>query len=137
MISTLPKTQVVERSATVRAPRIASIDIFRGMTMMLMIFVNELAEVKGLPWWTYHAPGRVDVMTYVDMVFPFFLFIVGLSLPLSIDQRLKKNPSTMSLWMHIIMRSVALLVMGLILANASKVDPAAEFPERFLRRRCQ
>jgi heparan-alpha-glucosaminide N-acetyltransferase len=124
MISTLPEPSAVRKATGARAPRVASIDIFRGLTMMLMIFVNELAEVKGLPWWNYHAPARVDVMTYVDMVFPLFLFIVGLSLPLSVDQRLKKNPSHASLWIHIVMRSVALLVMGLILANASKVDPA-------------
>src|SRR5215469_14613845 len=114
----------VHTAAIAPAPRIASIDISRGLTMMLMIFVNELAEIHGLPWWNYHAPARVDVMTYVDIVFPFFLFIVGLSLPLSIDQRLKKNPSPASLWIHVITRSIALIVMGLILANASKVDPA-------------
>jgi predicted acyltransferase len=107
-----------------RAPRVASIDIFRGLTMMLMIFVNELAEIHGLPWWNYHAPAKVDVMTYVDVVFPLFLFIVGLSLPLSVNQRIKKNPSTASLWLHVVTRSIALLVMGLILANASKVNPA-------------
>ena len=122
--STPPEPATVERATEARPPRIASIDIFRGLTMMLMIFVNELAEVHGLPWWNYHAPARVDVMTYVDVVFPLFLFIVGLSLPLSIDQRLKKNPSTASLWLHVITRSIALIVMGLILANASKIDPA-------------
>ena len=53
--------------------RIVSIDVFRGLTMILMIFVNELAEVKGLPWWNYHAPAQINVMTYVDMVFPAFL----------------------------------------------------------------
>ena len=57
----------------VAAPRIISIDIFRGLTMAVMIFVNDLSSVRGLPWWTYHAPARVDVMTYVDMVFPFFV----------------------------------------------------------------
>ena len=31
-----------------------------------MIFVNELGEVKGLPWWTYHAPARIDVMTSTE-----------------------------------------------------------------------
>src|SRR6185437_1344900 len=57
--------------------RIVSIDIFRGITMAVMIFVNELSGVGGMPWWTRHAPGRLDYMTYVDMVFPFFLFAVG------------------------------------------------------------
>ena len=55
-------------------------EIMRDLTMMVMIFVNKLAEVKGLPAWTYHMPAKGDAMTYVDMVFPIFLFIMGLSL---------------------------------------------------------
>jgi predicted acyltransferase len=102
--------------------RIASIDIFRGLTMAVMIFVNELAGVRGLPWWTYHAKAQWDVMTYVDMVFPFFLFIVGLALPLAIRHRLKKNPSQLALWGHVIVRSASLVILGLILANADKVS---------------
>src|SRR5206468_4166441 len=94
------------------------IDIFRGLTMAVMIFVNDLEEVKGLPWWTYHAPGKVDVMTYVDMVFPAFLFILGMAIPLAVEQRLRRNPSQPRLWLHVLMRSVSLLVLGLILANA-------------------
>ncbi len=54
------------------ATRLASIDIFRGLTIAVMIFVNELAGVRGLPWWNYHMKANVDAMTYVDMVFPFF-----------------------------------------------------------------
>lgn len=104
-------------------PRIASIDVFRGLTMAVMVFVNDLDGVRDLPWWTHHAKGNVDVMTYVDMVFPFFLFLVGLSIPLSVTQRLKKNPSQRSLWLHVIFRSVALLALGLILANAEAGDP--------------
>jgi heparan-alpha-glucosaminide N-acetyltransferase len=104
--------------------RVASIDIFRGLTMMVMIFVNELAEVKGLPAWTYHMPAKVDAMTYVDMVFPIFLFIMGLSLPLAVQHRLKKNPSTSALWLHVLLRALALILIGLALANADKADPA-------------
>ncbi|SFS21082.1 Predicted acyltransferase [Granulicella pectinivorans] len=104
--------------------RIASIDIFRGLTMMVMIFVNELAEVKGLPAWTYHMPGKVNAMTYVDMVFPIFLFIMGLSLPLAVQQRLKKNASAPALWLHIVLRSAALILIGLVLANADKAAPS-------------
>ena len=104
--------------------RVASIDIFRGLTMLVMIFVNDLADVHGLPWWTYHAHAQQDLMTYVDMVFPFFLFIVGMSMPLAIERRLQQNPSQLALWRHVAARSFGLLVLGLILANAEKVDPA-------------
>jgi predicted acyltransferase len=34
--------------------RLASIDVLRGLTMAVMVFVNELAGTRGLPWWTYH-----------------------------------------------------------------------------------
>jgi heparan-alpha-glucosaminide N-acetyltransferase len=121
MIETVSSTG---QSTSNSAPRVVSIDIFRGLTMAVMIFVNELASVRGLPWWTNHAPGNVDVMTYVDMVFPFFLFIVGMSLPLSIAQRLRRNSSVLALWVHVILRVLGLLVLGLILANAEKADPA-------------
>ena len=90
--------------------------------MAVMIFVNALSEVHGLPWWTYHAPARADVMTYVDMVFPFFLFAVGMSLPLSVAQRLKRNPAISSLFAHIAVRVLGLIVLGEILANADKAD---------------
>jgi hypothetical protein len=101
-----------------------SIDIFRGLTMAVMIFVNAVAEVRGLPWWTNHAHAWEDRMTYVDMVFPFFLFAAGLSMPLAISQRLKRNPSTFALCLHIVARVLCLLVLGFILANAEKADPA-------------
>jgi predicted acyltransferase len=110
-------------NAGMSAPRVISIDIFRGLTMAVMIFVNALADVRGLPWWTYHAHAQEDVMTYVDMVFPFFLFIVGMALPLSIAQRLKRNPSLFALWVHVVVRVIGLVVLGLILANADKCDP--------------
>lgn len=100
--------------------RIVSIDIFRGLTMAVMIFVNELAGVSGLPRWTEHAHAMENRMTYVDMVFPFFLFIVGLSMPLAVRQRLRKTNSAVSLWGHILLRSFSLVVLGLILANASR-----------------
>jgi heparan-alpha-glucosaminide N-acetyltransferase len=108
---------------TASQSRVASIDIFRGLTILVMIFVNDLAGVKDLPWWTYHLPGNVNGMTYVDMVFPFFLFIVGISLPLAVRHRLSKNGSVAGLWGHILARSFALVVLGIALANGEKADP--------------
>jgi predicted acyltransferase len=92
--------------------------------MTVMIFVNALDGVQGLPWWTHHAHANEDVMTYVDMVFPFFLFAIGLSLPIAIERRLQRNPSQAALWMHVVVRSVSLVVLGLFLANAEKADRA-------------
>src|SRR3984885_5745261 len=118
-VSTPRATETISPRA---GSRVLSIDIFRGLTMAVMIFVNALAGVPGLPWWTYHAHANEDVMTYVDMVFPFFLFIVGMSLPLSVAQRLKRDPSLFALWLHVILRSASLIGLGLILANAEKAD---------------
>lgn len=118
-----PTLVATPETVTTPTSRIASIDVFRGLTMMVMIFVNDLAGVHGLPWWTYHAHREQNVMTYVDMVFPFFLFIVGMSMPIAIAGRLKRNPSYISLWQHILSRSIGLVVLGLILANAEKGDP--------------
>lgn len=106
-----------------KATRVASIDIFRGLTMLVMVFVNEVSEVKGLPWWTHHAPRDLDLMTYVDMVFPAFLFIVGMSIPLAVSRRISKGDSAGRLWWHVIVRSLSLVVLGLLLANLHLLDP--------------
>ena len=107
--------------------RVVSLDIFRGLTMALMVFVNDLADVHGLPAWTYHMPTNVDAMSYVDVVFPAFLFVVGMAMPLAVSRRLQQNPSVPALWDHVVRRSFALVVMGLILANASAAAPALMF----------
>ena len=91
------KSSAVATEAVIQAPRNTSIDVFRGLTMTLMIFVNELAGVTGLPWWNYHAPARINAMTYVDMVFPAFLFIVGMTIPIALERRLQKNGSIISI----------------------------------------
>ena len=91
-MSAATRTLSIE-AETIGTQRLASVDIFRGLTMVIMIFVNDLASVRGLPWWNYHMKANVDFMTYVDIVFPFFLFVVGVSIPLAFRQRLKKNPS--------------------------------------------
>lgn len=124
MISTVPVAPSTGIAGQMASARVVSIDIFRGLTMAVMIFVNGLASVHGLSKWTYHMPANVDAMTYVDMVFPAFLFIVGMSLPLAVRQRLRRRPSMPGLWLHIVLRAAALLALGLILANVDHCDQA-------------
>jgi predicted acyltransferase len=106
-------------------PRIEAVDIFRGSTVLIMIVVNNLGFVTGLPWWTYHMPREADGMTYVDMVFPAFLFLMGMSLPLSVGSRIAKGQSRSQIWIHVIVRSLSLVVLGLFVANAPQVDAHA------------
>lgn len=97
--------------------RIISIDIFRGLTIFAMIFVNELSGVTDIPAWMKHALAEEDRMTFVDIVFPAFLFIVGMSIPFALNARLKKGSSNAYIWKHIGLRTIALLVMGLFMVN--------------------
>jgi hypothetical protein len=104
--------------------RVLSIDIFRGLTILVMVFVNDLAGVKGLPWWTYHIPQGEDGITYVDVVFPAFLFIVGMAIPLAIRKRQSKGDSILKIIYHSIVRALSLVVIGLLIMNGRELAPA-------------
>ncbi|HYG40164.1 MAG TPA: DUF5009 domain-containing protein [Cytophagales bacterium] len=97
--------------------RILSIDAFRGITILTMIFVNEVAGISGIPQWMKHMPANADAMTFVDVVFPAFLFIVGMSIPFAIQQRIKKGDSFWKLQGHILSRTIGLLVLGVFMVN--------------------
>jgi heparan-alpha-glucosaminide N-acetyltransferase len=102
--------------------RIASIDVFRGLTALVMVFVDNLDFVKGLPWWTHHMPRQANGMTYVDMVFPAFLFVMGMSIPLAVARRMDKGDSRGKIWLYILGRSLSLVALGLFIANGPQVD---------------
>lgn len=102
--------------------RIASIDIFRGLTVLVMVFVDNLDFVKGLPWWTYHMPRQANGITYVDMVFPAFLFVMGMSMPPAIERRIAEGDSLGKIWQNILGRSLSLVALGLFIANGPQVD---------------
>lgn len=102
--------------------RILSIDIFRGLTMMLMIFVNDFWTLEGVPKWLKHAQAGEDYLGFSDIIFPAFLFIVGLSIPFAIDARRAKGDDTMQILTHILVRTLALLVMGVFIVNLENID---------------
>lgn len=105
--------------------RIASIDITRALTMLLMIFVNDLWSLQNIPAWLEHTAAEEDGMGLADAVFPAFLFIVGMSIPYAISNRIKKGDNTLQLLRHVTERSIALLVMGLFLVNGEYLNQAA------------
>ena len=108
-----------------KSPRILSVDIFRGLTILVMVFVNDVAGVDGLPWWTYHIPPGEQGLTYVDVVFPAFLFIVGMAIPLAIEKRRSRGDSNYRIIWHIVVRSLSLVAIGLLIMNGRDMDPQA------------
>ncbi len=85
--------------------------------MFLMIFVNDVAGVNRIPKWIGHTPADFDGMGFSDVIFPAFLFIVGLSLPFAITARIKRGDSSFSIVGYILLRSLALIVMGFFHVN--------------------
>jgi len=105
--------------------RILSIDVFRAITMLLMIFVNDLWSLSGVPLWIEHARADQDFLGFSDTVFPCFLFIVGMSIPYAMRNRLAKGETYFQVLRHIALRSLALLVMGFFTVNIDNLNVEA------------
>jgi len=97
--------------------RFASIDILRAITMVLMIWVNDFWTLTNVPKWLKHANAVEDYLGFSDIIFPLFLFIVGLSIPLAIKNRTDKGYSNISISKHIVVRSISLLIIGVYMVN--------------------
>lgn len=108
--------------------RIASIDIFRALTMLMMLFVNDFAGMSGIPHWMHHAKTMEDMMGFSDLVFPAFLFCVGLSIPFAIGNRYQKGATQVSVLGHILGRTLALVVMGIFSMNLRSVEGGLSHP---------
>ena len=105
-------------------PRIASVDIMRGLTLLLMLFVNDL-NMKVAPAWLGHTEADFDGMGLADWVFPGFLFIVGMAIPFAISGRIKRNEPVSGILLHIAIRTVSLMVIGILMLNSGRVNPEA------------
>ena len=108
-----------------KTARIATIDVFRAITMFLMLFVNDIPGVKQIPHWLLHAKVDEDMLGFSDIIFPCFLFVMGMSVPFAILKREEKGESLLGTSKHIFERTLALVVMGLFTVNLGSYDGAA------------
>jgi predicted acyltransferase len=92
--------------------RLVSLDILRGATIAAMIVVNNQSSDAAY-WPLRHAEW--NGWTPTDLVFPFFLFIVGVSLVLSFEARLERGASRSQLFLRALRRSAILFLIGLML----------------------
>ena len=102
--------------------RISSIDIMRGLTLFLMLFVNDL-NMHVAPSWLGHMKADYDGMGLADWVFPGFLFIVGMAIPFSFSKRFSNGQNLSEISRHILTRTVSLLIIGVLMLNSGRVDP--------------
>ena len=111
-----------------RSARITSIDALRGFVMFMMIFVNDLAGAgRIVPDWMVHFSDRHregSGMTFVDLVFPAFLFIVGMSVPLALGGRIAKGQPLRQTVGHVVVRTLCLLFIGILMVHETP-DTAA------------
>lgn len=105
---------------TPASSRVTSIDAIRGLVMFTMIFVNDIAGASDqiVPAWMRHYHGP-DGMTFVDLVFPAFLFIVGMSIPFAFDARIGRGEPWWKCLGHVVARTLALLFIGVLMVNES------------------
>lgn len=102
--------------------RVAAVDVFRALTMFLMLFVNDIPGLKNVPHWLMHAKIDEDMLGFSDTIFPAFLFCMGMSVSLAIQNRYKKGNTTLQVISHIFWRTIALLAMGLFSLNSGGIE---------------
>lgn len=111
------------------AQRLASIDVYRGMVMFLMM--AEILELKRLAeiypdsnffaWLKFHT-SHVEWVgcSLHDLIQPSFSFLVGVSLPFSINSRRRKGSSYGSMFLHAVWRGLLLVALGIMLRSLGK-----------------
>jgi predicted acyltransferase len=109
----LNPSPVVEKSSTIAKPgRWLSLDVLRGLTIGFMILVNNNGDGERAYWPLKHAAW--NGFTPTDLVFPTFLFLVGVSTVFSTEARLAKGATRHSILLHALRRAITLFLFGLL-----------------------
>ena len=120
--------------ATAPTKRIITIDILRGITIFAMILCANIGYYSDLPAWMFHAQTPpptyafnpdVPGITWVDLVFPFFLFTMGAAFPLAMRKRLENGASKWSVTGSLFRRWLTLTIFAIVLGNAYTIGSSA------------
>lgn len=122
---------IMDQQQPKQSIRIRSMDVMRGMTLFLMLFVNDLFA-PGVPKWMLHTEADVDGMGLADWVFPGFLFMVGMAVPYAVAAREKTGESMGLIFSHIVIRTASLILIGVLILNGGRLDAALTGMSNFL-----
>ena len=100
-------------TSPIESQRLVSLDVFRGITIAGMVLVNNPGTWEHIYWPLEHA--NWSGWTPTDLVFPFFVFIVGVSIPLAFAKRMESGGGTRDLYLKIIKRTLIIFAIGLFL----------------------
>lgn len=97
--------------------RLVSLDIFRGITIGGMIVVNNLQVWSETPRFPLLTHAEWHGCTLADLIFPFFIFIVGLTTVFSLNKQLAAGERLFRLYRHVVIRSLVLFFLGLVVGS--------------------
>jgi predicted acyltransferase len=100
---------------TTQSNRLVSLDVFRGITIAGMVLVNNPGSWSHIYWPLEHAEW--NGWTPTDLIFPFFLFIVGVAIPLAFGKRIERGDPRRSMFLKVVYRSVIIFLLGEFLAG--------------------
>ncbi len=105
-------TTTAQRSLPGKSFRLISLDVMRGITIAFMILVNNNGDEQHSYSPLKHAMW--NGWTATDLIFPTFLFLVGISIVLSFESRMARGASKRALFFHTLRRSAVLFLLGLV-----------------------
>jgi len=98
-----------------KTERLVSLDVFRGLTIAGMVLVNNPGTWSHIYWPLEHAEW--NGWTPTDLIFPFFLFIVGVAIPLAFGKRIERGDARRALFLKVLYRSAIIFLLGEFLAG--------------------
>lgn len=119
--------------------RADALDVLRGAAILMMVLSGIIPFGGALPGWMYHAQvpppahvfdATVPGITWVDLVFPFFLFALGAALPLALGRRAEQGASWWRLGQTLVTRTALLLFFAVFLQHMrpTVMHPGADRP---------